>query len=79
MGRRYEIKWLLSNNYKILRTQVISVRLASYNKYFIPVEVAGVWKGWSEESLTFHKNPWKYFKMTSYKGGLSKILEFRII
>lgn len=42
MGRRYEIKWLLSNNYKILRTQVISVRLASYNKYFIPVEVAGV-------------------------------------
>lgn len=47
MGKRYEIKWLISNNHKILRTQVVSTRLASYNKStygFIPEEVAGVHK-----------------------------------
>lgn len=44
MGRRYEIKWLFSNNYKILRTQVTSIRLAIINLPTgdILVEVAGV-------------------------------------
>lgn len=51
------------------------VRLASIITLptgFIPVEVAGVWKGWSEENLISHKNPWKYLKMTPLREVYQK-------